>query len=44
LQFLAEFGDVDGDTFDLIEHHAQQDQAGPEGPESSTMLTQEDAK
>jgi hypothetical protein len=44
LQFLAEFGDVDGETFDLIEHHAQQDQAQSEDPESSTKLTQEDAK
>ena len=29
LEFLAEFGDIDAETFDVIEYHAQQD-AKPE--------------
>ena len=34
LEFLAEFGDVEANTFDLIEYHARQDiGAGTSGPE-----------
>lgn len=29
LEFLADFGDIDDQTFDLIEFHAQQDTASP---------------
>lgn len=30
LEFLAEFGDLDEETFKLIEYHALQDSASPE--------------
>ena len=29
LEFLADFGDIDNETFDIIEFHAQQDIASP---------------
>ena len=37
LEFLAEFGDVDAQTYDVIEYHAQRDQSAASGVDSDEL-------
>ncbi len=37
LEFLAEFGDVDAQTYDVIEYHAQRDRSASAGIDSDEL-------